>query len=211
MALIDNGQIQQLGSPAELKAGLGLHRLIIRTSELAKAEQALIQEINSASQIVEVSTLGDHLEVLVKDVRVGMTLVQDRLTQNQVQFNPIQPEAPTLENVFTTLLRRKGSIPKLIPFPRLKSFAAHRISNASNIAISARNLNRVFGSFHAVVDLNLDIHYGDVYGLLGANGAGKTTTIKMLCGLLAISSGEMSLSGETGNLRSAALRQRIGY
>jgi ABC-2 type transport system ATP-binding protein len=211
VALIYNGQIQQLGSPAELKAGLGLHRLIIRTSELAKAEQALIQEINSASQIVEVSTLGDHLEVLVKDVRVGMTLVQDRLTQNQVQFNPIQPEAPTLENVFTTLLRRKGSIPTLSPFPRLKSFAAHRISNASNIAISARNLNRVFGSFHAVVDLNLDIHYGDVYGLLGANGAGKTTTIKMLCGLLAISSGEMSLSGETGNLRSAALRQRIGY
>ncbi len=211
VALIYNGQIQQLGSPAELKASLGLHRLIIRTSELVQAEQALSQEINPASQVAEVSTLGDHLEVLVKDIQVGMTLVQDRLTQNKLQFNPIQPEAPTLENVFTMLLQRKGSIPKLIPFPRVKSFAAHRISNASNIAISARNLNRVFGSFHAVVDLNLDIHYGDVYGLLGANGAGKTTTIKMLCGLLAISSGEMSLSGETGNLRSAALRQRIGY
>jgi ABC-2 type transport system ATP-binding protein len=61
------------------------------------------------------------------------------------------------------------------------------------------------------VDLNLDIRYGDVYGLLGANGAGKTTAIKMLCGLLPISSGEISLAGETGNLRSAELRQRIGY
>jgi ABC-2 type transport system ATP-binding protein len=206
VALIYNGQIQQMGSPTELKGNLGLNRLIIRTSELIKAEKALI--VND--KIAEVSTLGDRIEVLVKDVKSGIAFVRDRLTQNNVQFDQIQPESPTLENVFTTLLRQKGSVPKSLPFPRVKSLAISEPTKAK-IAISARNLNRVFGSFHAVVDLNLDIRYGDVYGLLGANGAGKTTAIKMLCGLLPISSGEISLAGETGNLRSTELRQRIGY
>lgn len=206
VALIYNGQIQQMGSPTELKGNLGLNRLIIRTSQLIQAEKALIV----TGEIAEVSTLGDRIEVLVKDVKSGIAFVRDRLTQNNVQFEQIQPESPTLENVFTTLLRQKGSVPKSLPFPRVKSLAISEPAKAK-IAISARNLNRVFGSFHAVVDLNLDIRYGDVYGLLGANGAGKTTAIKMLCGLLPISSGEMSLAGETGNLRSAELRQRIGY
>jgi ABC-2 type transport system ATP-binding protein len=47
--------------------------------------------------------------------------------------------------------------------------------------------------------------------LLGANGAGKTTTIKMLCGLLAPSSGEMKLAGESGSLRTQSVREHIGY
>ena len=206
VALIYNGQIQQMGSPSELKGNLGLNRLIIHTSQLIQAEKALIV----TGEIVEVSTLGDRIEVLVKDVKSGIAFVRDRLNQNNVQFEEIQPESPTLENVFTTLLRQKGSVPKSLPFPRVKSLAISEPAKAK-IAISAHNLNRVFGSFHAVVDLNLDIRYGDVYGLLGANGAGKTTAIKMLCGLLPISSGEISLAGETGNLRSAELRQRIGY
>src|SRR5205807_3758817 len=68
-----------------------------------------------------------------------------------------------------------------------------------------------FGSFTAVEDLSLQVRYGEIYGLLGANGAGKTTTIKMLCGLLEPTSGEMQLAGERGNLRSQDVRQQIGY
>jgi ABC-2 type transport system ATP-binding protein len=57
----------------------------------------------------------------------------------------------------------------------------------------------------------VQIRYGEVYGLLGANGAGKTTTIKMLCGLLPPTSGQMRLAGESGSLRSQSVRQQIGY
>ena len=60
-------------------------------------------------------------------------------------------------------------------------------------------------------DVNLEVHYGEIYGLLGANGAGKTTTIKMLCGLIEPTSGEGSLAGAVGPLRSAAIRKRVGY
>jgi ABC-2 type transport system ATP-binding protein len=78
-------------------------------------------------------------------------------------------------------------------------------------AIGAQNLVRTFGSFTAVNDVSLEIKYGEVYGLLGANGAGKTTTIKMLCGLLEPSQGQIQLAGETSSVRSADVRMRIGY
>src|SRR5262249_20769410 len=79
------------------------------------------------------------------------------------------------------------------------------------IAIGARGLRRTFGEFVAVKGLDLQIRYGEVYGLLGANGAGKTTTIKMLCGLLEPSGGGVRLAGEVGELRSADVRQDVGY
>jgi len=193
-----------------LKAALYLSRLVIRTADLVKAEQVLIPLIETDEQIADVSTLGDHIEVLVKEAQLGEALVRDRLKQQSI--DSIQAADPTLENVFIALLRRKGSIPKSTPFPRSQQYATPKSDPATpKSAISARQLNRVFGSFHAVVDLDLEIRYGEVYGLLGANGAGKTTTIKMLCGLLPISSGEMSLAGEKGDLRNTALRQRIGY
>ncbi len=206
VALIYDGQIQQVGTPAALKADLGLQRLVIRTTALVQTEQALLPLVDQV-QITDVSTFGDRVEVLVNDVKTGEQRVRDRLQQNQVNSDRIESEAPTLENVFTTLLRRKGGIPQFIAFPRTHPPAAA----VNTIAIAARNINRHFGSFHAVVDLNLELRYGEVYGLLGANGAGKTTMIKMLCGLLPISSGEIAIAGETGDLRSAALRQRIGY
>ena len=217
VALIYDGQIQQIGTPTALKAALGLQRLVIRTPELVKTEQALLPLVNQ-EQIADVATYGDRIEVLVKDAKQGEILVRDRLTQQPKTSDDkidIQSEKPTLENVFTTLLRQKGGVPKFIQFPRSQTVASkpnrkQEIQNPT-IAICARNLNRIFGTFHAVVNLNLDLHYGEVYGLLGANGAGKTTMIKMLCGLLPISSGKISIAGETGNLRSAQLRQKIGY
>ncbi|MFM9263584.1 ATP-binding cassette domain-containing protein [Tychonema sp. BBK16] len=218
VALIYDGQIQQIGSPTALKSALGLQRLVIRTPELVKTEQALLPLVNQ-EQIADVATYGDRIEVLVKDAKQGEILVRDRLTQQSKTSDDkidIQSEKPTLENVFTTLLRQKGGVPEFVPFPRSQTVASkpnkkQEITQNPTIAICASNLNRIFGAFHAVVNLNLDLHYGEVYGLLGANGAGKTTTIKMLCGLLPISSGKISIAGETGNLRSAQLRQKIGY
>jgi ABC-2 type transport system ATP-binding protein len=80
-----------------------------------------------------------------------------------------------------------------------------------DVAIGARGLTKRYGVFHAVRNVNLQIRYGEIYGLLGANGAGKTTTIKMLCGLTPPSSGETQLAGERGLLRSPKVRQQIGY
>lgn len=60
-----------------------------------------------------------------------------------------------------------------------------------------REVNKYFGDFAAVVDLNLTIRRGEFFTLLGPSGSGKTTTLRMLAGLETPSSGEISIGGRS--------------
>ena len=61
--------------------------------------------------------------------------------------------------------------------------------------VETHQLTRRFGDVDAVVDLTLTVAQGEIFGFLGPNGAGKTTTIKMLCGLIAPTSGGAAVAG----------------
>ncbi len=80
-----------------------------------------------------------------------------------------------------------------------------------DIAVSARKLRRTFGAFVAVNDVDLEVPRGSIYGFLGPNGAGKTTTMRILCGLLAASSGEATVDGVDVVKDPEAVKSRIGY
>src|SRR6478735_1281004 len=82
---------------------------------------------------------------------------------------------------------------------------------SDSAAIHTRALRKVFGALVAVDSLDLDVARGEVFGLLGPNGSGKTTTIRMLCGLLAPTSGEAVVVGLDVRREAEALRSRIGY
>ncbi|MBC8356493.1 MAG: ABC transporter ATP-binding protein [Planctomycetes bacterium] len=64
-----------------------------------------------------------------------------------------------------------------------------------SLAIETKSLTRLFDQFCAVDDVDLQVARGTLYGFLGPNGAGKSTTIKMLTGILAPTSGEISILG----------------
>lgn len=85
-------------------------------------------------------------------------------------------------------------------------------SGATDYAIATSKLCRDFGDFRAVDELDLRVETGTLYGFLGRNGAGKSTTIKMLTGILAPSSGSISLLGvnPTDEDKAAEVRRRIG-
>lgn len=67
---------------------------------------------------------------------------------------------------------------------------------SSEKIIETRDLSKRFGNVLAVDDVSLDIEPGEVHAVVGDNGAGKSTLIKMLCGVLQPSSGEIILRGE---------------
>ena len=79
------------------------------------------------------------------------------------------------------------------------------------VAISADRLSRTFGQFRAVDDVTFDVRRGEVFGFLGANGAGKSTTIRMLCGLLAPTSGRATIDGVDVGRDPEGVKRRIGY
>jgi ABC-2 type transport system ATP-binding protein len=63
----------------------------------------------------------------------------------------------------------------------------------------------------AVVNVDLEVRRGEIYGFLGRNGAGKTTTIRMLLGLVRPSAGEISMLGSTLGRDRAGILSRIGF
>ena len=77
--------------------------------------------------------------------------------------------------------------------------------------IRARGLTKRFGTLVAVDDVDLTVPRANVYGFLGPNGSGKSTTIRMLCGLLTPSAGEIEVLGLKIPEQADALRLRIGY
>lgn len=204
MALIYEGLIQQTGTPGQIPTRLGLSRLKVYSHSLGIAEELLM----AAPQIDDVQRFGDRLDIMVKDPVAGQVVVKETLSNAGILVDQIEPQSPTLENAFVAILRQLGETRHSPEFPR-KDPAAPLTQHS--IAIGAEKLSKKFGDFAAVKGVNLEVKYGEIYGLLGANGAGKTTVIKMLCGLLEPSQGEVTLAGQKGWAGSPLARQRIGY
>jgi ABC-2 type transport system ATP-binding protein len=80
-----------------------------------------------------------------------------------------------------------------------------------DVAIRARGLTKRFGDLVAVDHVDLTVPKQQVYGFLGPNGSGKSTTIRMLCGLLTPTAGEIEVLGLRIPEQAEALRLRIGY
>jgi ABC-2 type transport system ATP-binding protein len=78
-------------------------------------------------------------------------------------------------------------------------------------AITAEGLTRTFGDFLAVDRVTFGVSKGEIFGYLGANGAGKSTTIRMLCGLLAPTSGSAHVAGVSVGADPEGVKRRIGY
>ncbi len=84
------------------------------------------------------------------------------------------------------------------------------VPNGDN-AVTIRDLERRFGDFVAVNKISLSVGRGEVFGFLGPNGAGKSTTIRMLCGLLAPTSGSGTVAGFDIIKEPEAIKRNIGY
>jgi ABC-2 type transport system ATP-binding protein len=77
--------------------------------------------------------------------------------------------------------------------------------------ISTSNLTKRYGDYPALVDANISVSPGTIFGFLGPNGAGKTTLIRLLMGFIRPTSGEAKLFGHDSWNDGVRARREIGY
>lgn len=77
--------------------------------------------------------------------------------------------------------------------------------------INTDGLTKKFGNFTAVDHISFDVKEGEIFGFLGANGAGKTTAMRMLCGLIAPTSGNGTVAGFDIHRGTEKIKRNIGY
>ena len=79
------------------------------------------------------------------------------------------------------------------------------------VVIQTEKLTKSYGSHRGIIDVDLAVEQGEVFGFLGPNGAGKTTTIRVLLDLIRPTSGRASVFGIESSADPIAIHRRIGY
>ncbi len=78
-------------------------------------------------------------------------------------------------------------------------------------AVEAKDLYKRFGEFVAVNSISFHVKKGEIFGMLGPNGSGKSTTIRMLCGLMDMTSGTAQVAGYDVGKSPDLVKANIGY
>ncbi len=198
--VMNHGKILKFGTPAEIKAVAENRCYRIKTPP------------NMPTRILQ-SILMDDKENVIDSVPEGnFVRFIGAANFNAEKFSlPVEKISERLEDGFMILLHddEKNKNPAVANLKTLSLNEKYFIS--AEIDIEVKNLLKKFGEFTAVDKTSFEVHRGEVFGLLGPNGAGKTTTFRMLCGLLPLTDGFLSVAGV--NLRTARTEARanIGY
>ncbi|MDF5721936.1 MAG: hypothetical protein PUP91_15930 [Rhizonema sp. PD37] len=112
------------------------------------------QIIDGALQdiVSDVQRFGDRLDVLTNQPKETTQRIQSILKQQQLEIEHFTTDTPTLENTFVARLRELKGDNSAGNYPRI-----FRLEKSSGTAIGAEKLNKVFGNFRAVKDINLNI------------------------------------------------------
>src|SRR4030042_6294631 len=76
--------------------------------------------------------------------------------------------------------------------------------------VAMRGINKAFPGVQALVNVDFDLHYGEIHALMGGNGAGKSTLIKVLTGVEKPDGGVITLAGKEVHVRSPQHAQSLG-
>jgi ABC-2 type transport system ATP-binding protein len=77
--------------------------------------------------------------------------------------------------------------------------------------IETERLTKSYGEHRGIIDVDLEVRQGEIYGFLGPNGAGKTTTIRLLLDLIRPTSGRASVFGLDSATNAVEIHRRVGY
>jgi ABC-2 type transport system ATP-binding protein len=81
----------------------------------------------------------------------------------------------------------------------------------AELPVLLEGVTRRFGATRALEGLSLQVHAGEMYGLVGPDGAGKTTTMRILAGMIASDAGRVAVLGQEPLRGGQAFREALGY
>ncbi|MGD9724569.1 MAG: ATP-binding cassette domain-containing protein [Pirellulales bacterium] len=200
--VLHKGHVLQSGPPEDVRR-LAQGRTFLASPAPGKTSRALQARLLDADKVVDAVPEGGRVRLVLAD-NAGGAAAAEKLTDG----GAVQPAEPRFEDGFMVLLERAAAErPPSLEIELARPPATH----GDDAVVECRDLVRRFGAFTAVDHVSFAVRRGEVFGLLGPNGAGKTTTFRMLCGLLAATSGTLRVAGVDLGTARASARSRIGY
>ena len=198
--LLEKGVLHLKAAPAVIaSAAAGRTCLVSRTGVKLRNLQAALTD--DRERVLDAVPSAGGVHVLLED---GVT--PDGLAEAYPECR-VTTTAPQLEDGY--LVHRTRFLGRTKPDAGLAGEKA--AGTVADPVIRARNIVRRFGTFTAVDKTSFDVHPGEIFGLLGPNGAGKTTTFRMLCGLIDVTEGELTVAGSDVRESRTEARRRLGY
>ncbi|MBM3314927.1 ABC transporter ATP-binding protein, partial [candidate division WOR-3 bacterium] len=212
VALMDAGRIAACDTPDRLLAQASGRRreLRVERGEWQSVEAAL-GEMKERRAVESVQRTAAGAGILLGEARDAERQVTGALAARGLTAE-LRPAPATLEDVYVVLAG-----PQRESAGGSRSVAEGRGPTAgggwqvASAVVETRELVKRFGGFTAVDRVSLSVAPGEVFGLLGPNGAGKTTIIRVLCGIIAPSSGSARVLGFEMPRENARIRRQIGY
>ncbi len=171
-----------------------------RVSAASLAKRSLQNRMSAVDGVIDAVIEDEKVRVITREPK------PPNIDGLCVEVPDLQLEAtsPIFEDAFVATLKSEHA--------QTSTFVVqpHRSSLDHDTVIKVHDLQKRFGDFYAVKNINFEVTRGEVFGLLGANGAGKSTTFRMLCGLLPVTAGEVAVAGRDLRRAAADARSRLG-
>ncbi len=198
IALVHAGTTLVEGTPAEVrKTATGRYACLV-----ADPQPKALRVLRAHPGVSSAEVFGGDIHIRFED---ELRRIEAALLAEGVALHHVAIEDAGLENVF---LEHLGAGQALPPIAMVEE---HHAPRAGAAAIDCRHVSRRFDSFVAVDRVDLAVRHGEIFGLLGPNGAGKTTLIRMMCGLLEASDGDITIGGVNVRTERERVWTAIGY
>jgi ABC-2 type transport system ATP-binding protein len=204
VVVLHDGELLAEGAPGEFRERLTGRTFLVKPPSGVKPREIQMR-FAGKERIVDATIRSGRVRVVTAEADRGP--ITERLTgpwQAEVENAP-----PSFEDAFMAMIPRTRRLDmskqaKSPPPPGQER-------RNGEVVVKTEGLRKRFGDFEAVKGITFDVRRAEIFGLLGPNGAGKSTTFRMLCGLLPVTAGEISVAGRNLRRSRARARARLGY
>ncbi len=211
IALLQHGKLIACDSPEKLKENIGKQVCTFNCNHASKARRIIAGELG-----IEAQVYGDNLRLFLDDAEKEFAVINALLIKADIEIKEFMPTKPNMGDVYLSMLgdNEAEEVNVIIHDDAMiiEQFQKNPVtSQLSETVVNVENISKHYGEFKAVDEISFSVSKGTVFGLLGPNGAGKTTLIKLMCGLVQPTSGQILIAGYDVCQQRRLAKSNIGY